>query len=46
LLTVVPAVLFWSNTPVLMAFCALFVVTYVMAYLAIVRFKVPNWLRH
>ena len=45
LLTVVPAVLFWGNTPVLMAFCVLFVVTYVVAYLAIVRFKVPRWLR-
>jgi len=46
LLTVVPAVLFWSNTPLLMAFCGLFVISYVMAYLAIVRFKVPSWLRH
>lgn len=46
LLTVVPAILFWSNTAVLMVFCALFVVTYVLAYLAIVRFKVPHWLRH
>ena len=46
LLTVVPAVLFWSHTPVLMGFCVLFVVSYVAAYLAIVRFKVPNWLRH
>ncbi|MBU0829025.1 MAG: glycosyltransferase [Gammaproteobacteria bacterium] len=46
LLTVVPAVLFWSNTPLLMAFCALFVISYVMAYFAIVRFKVPQWLRH
>ncbi|BEP95150.1 glycosyltransferase [Acidovorax sp. A79] len=46
LLTVVPAVLFWSNTPLLMAFCGLFVISYVMAYLAIVRFKVPHWLRH
>lgn len=46
LLTVVPAVLFWSNTPVLMAFCGLFVVTYVLAYMAIIRFKVPSWLRH
>ncbi|HVL46249.1 MAG TPA: glycosyltransferase [Acidovorax sp.] len=46
LLTVVPAVLFWNNTPLLMAFCGLFVISYVMAYLAIVRFKVPNWLRH
>lgn len=45
LLTVVPAVLFWRNTGVLMAFCALFVVTYVAAYLMIIRFKVPRWLR-
>ncbi|WCM94008.1 glycosyltransferase [Acidovorax sp. NCPPB 2350] len=46
MLTVVPAVLFWSNTPVLMAFCGLFGLAYVTAYLAIVRFKVPSWLRH
>jgi UDP-GlcNAc:undecaprenyl-phosphate/decaprenyl-phosphate GlcNAc-1-phosphate transferase len=44
-LSVVPAVLFWSNTPVLMIFCALFVVSYVAAYVAIIRFKVPRWLR-
>ena len=44
-LTVVPAVLFWNNTPVLMGFCALFVVSYVWAYFAIIRFKVPAWLR-
>jgi len=46
LLTVVPAVLFWRNTWVLIGFCLLFVATYVAAYLAIVRFKVPAWLRH
>ena len=45
LMSVVPAVLFWRNTPVLMALCALFVVTYVAAYVAIIRFKVPRWLR-
>jgi UDP-GlcNAc:undecaprenyl-phosphate GlcNAc-1-phosphate transferase len=45
MLTVAPAVLFWRNTPVLMAFCGLFVVTYVTAYLMIIRFKVPRWLR-
>ena len=45
MLTVVPAVLFWNNTPVLMAFCGLFGVTYVTAYIGIVRFKVPDWLR-
>lgn len=45
LLTVAPAVLFWHNTPVLMTCCALFVVAYVLAYLMLVRFKVPRWLR-
>ena len=45
LLTVVPAVLFWHNTPILMAFCGLFVVSYVAIYIAIIRFKVPRWLR-
>jgi len=44
-LTVIPAVLFWGNTPVLMFFTALFVVSYVWAYVSIVRFKVPRWLR-
>jgi UDP-GlcNAc:undecaprenyl-phosphate GlcNAc-1-phosphate transferase len=44
-LTVVPAVLFWNNTPMLMAFTALFIVTYVWSYIGIVRFKVPRWLR-
>jgi UDP-N-acetylmuramyl pentapeptide phosphotransferase/UDP-N-acetylglucosamine-1-phosphate transferase len=45
LLTVVPAVMFWNNTPVLIGFCVLFVVSYVTAYLAIVRFKVPKVFR-
>ena len=44
-LSIVPAVLFWNNTAMLMAFCLLFVATYVAAYLMIVRFKVPRWLR-
>ncbi len=45
MLTVAPAVLFWRNTPMLMGFCALFVISYVTAYLMIIRFKVPRWLR-
>lgn len=45
LLTVVPAVMFWSNTKVLVLFCLLFAVSYVWAYLTIIRFKVPRWLR-
>ena len=44
-LSVVPAVLFWNRTYVLMFFTLLFVATYVLAYLMIVRFKVPRWLR-
>ena len=44
-MSVVPAVLFWNNTIMLMLFCLLFVATYVWAYLMIVRFKVPRWLR-
>ncbi len=45
ILTVFPAVLFWHNTPVLMAFTLLFMISYVWAYTSIIRFKVPRWLR-
>jgi len=45
LLTIVPAVMFWNNAAVLAGFCGLFVVSYVAAYMAIIRFKVPNWLK-
>lgn len=45
MLSVVPAVLFWKNTPVLIGFCVLFGLAYVTAYVSIVRFKVPPWLR-
>ncbi|GAB3774074.1 glycosyltransferase [Ramlibacter monticola] len=44
-LTVAPALLFWSNTAALMFFCAVSVIAYVAAYLMIVRFKVPPWVR-
>jgi hypothetical protein len=43
---VAPAVFFWNNTWVLVFFTALFAVTYVSAYLMIVRFKIPDWLKH
>jgi UDP-GlcNAc:undecaprenyl-phosphate/decaprenyl-phosphate GlcNAc-1-phosphate transferase len=45
LLTVLPAVLFWNQTIVLVMFCAVFIVFYVWAYISIIRFKVPRWLR-
>jgi UDP-GlcNAc:undecaprenyl-phosphate/decaprenyl-phosphate GlcNAc-1-phosphate transferase len=44
-LSVVPAVLFWNNTMALVVCCLSFVVLYVSAYLMLVRFKVPRWLR-
>lgn len=44
-LTVVPAVLFWRYSGVLLAFCALFAVSYVFAYVMLVRFKVPRVLQ-
>lgn len=44
-LSVGPAVLFWYSTPILIAFCLLFIVTYIGAYAMIVRFKTPRWLR-
>lgn len=45
LLTVIPAVLFWRSTAILIGFSVLFVASYVYAYVAIIRFKVPDWIR-
>ena len=44
-LTVVPAVLFWRYSAVLAALCALFAVSYVAAYVALVRFKAQRFVR-
>jgi UDP-N-acetylmuramyl pentapeptide phosphotransferase/UDP-N-acetylglucosamine-1-phosphate transferase len=43
-LSAVPAMLFWYSTPALMAFLALFVITYLYAYYSIVRFRTSFWL--
>lgn len=45
LLTVMPAVMFWNNTWILIFFCGLFIISYVTAYLTIIRFKVPRIFR-
>ncbi len=45
LLSIGPAVFFWNNSTILAMFTLLFVVTYVVSYLMIVRFKIPDWLR-
>jgi UDP-GlcNAc:undecaprenyl-phosphate/decaprenyl-phosphate GlcNAc-1-phosphate transferase len=44
-LSVIPAVLFWYSTPILMLFCLLFVLLYLASYWMMVRFKVPRWLK-
>jgi len=43
-LTVTPAVMFWQNTMLLVIFCVVFIISYLYAYISIVRFKVPRWL--
>ena len=44
LLSVIPAVLWWNNTFVLTVFLFLFMLSYVLLYGSIVRFKTPKWL--
>ena len=41
---VVPAMLFWDSTPMLVGFILLFGVTYTALYWRIVRFKSPRWM--
>ena len=41
---VVPAAIFWDNTPVLAAFVVLFIALYLGVYRMIIRFKVPRWM--
>ena len=45
MLSVVPATLFWDNTALLTVALLLFVVSYVVLYWRIVRFKSPRWMR-
>jgi len=44
LLSVIPALLWWNSTPVLTCFVVLFIMSYVLLYWSIVRFKTPKWL--
>ncbi|MBA3915336.1 MAG: glycosyl transferase [Acidobacteriales bacterium] len=44
LFSVIPAVLWWNNSAVLTVFLFLFMVSYVLLYWSIVRFKSPKWL--
>ena len=44
LLSVLPCLLWWNNTAVLMQFAVAFVAAYLALYRAVVRFKTPPWL--
>jgi UDP-N-acetylmuramyl pentapeptide phosphotransferase/UDP-N-acetylglucosamine-1-phosphate transferase len=44
MLAVVPAMLFWDSTPLLLAFIVLFGMVYTALYWRIVRFKSPRWM--
>ena len=45
MLAVFPATLFWNNTPALVFFIAVFVVSYVLMYRSLALFNTPRWLR-
>jgi UDP-GlcNAc:undecaprenyl-phosphate/decaprenyl-phosphate GlcNAc-1-phosphate transferase len=42
-LCIIPAVLWWQSTPILMGSCALFMISYLWLYTQIVQFKTPKW---
>ena len=44
LLSVIPAVLWWKDTAILAGFLVLFMLSYVLLYWSIVRFRTPRWL--
>lgn len=43
-ISVVPAMLFWNNTTVLIGFVLVFMFTYVRLYRMIIRFRTPGWM--
>jgi len=42
---IIPAVLWWQSTPILMGACALFMISYIWLYTQIVQFKTPRWMK-
>ena len=44
MVAIIPAMLFWDSTPLLVGFIALFGVIYTALYWRIVRFRVPRWM--
>ncbi|MCU6433889.1 glycosyl transferase [Undibacterium sp. Jales W-56] len=42
--SIVPAILFWSSTPMILFFTGLFILSYCIFYAMIVRFKIKRWM--
>jgi UDP-GlcNAc:undecaprenyl-phosphate GlcNAc-1-phosphate transferase len=42
---VVPAILWWQSTSILIGFALLFAISYICLYSKIVRFRTPGWMR-
>ncbi|QWD62377.1 glycosyltransferase [Polynucleobacter sp. MWH-UH25E] len=43
-LAVIPAILFWKSTAILLGFLLIFTISYIWLYKSIVNFKTPKWL--
>ena len=41
---VVPAIIWWQSTPIMIAFTLLFTISYVKLYFLIIKFRVPRWM--
>jgi UDP-N-acetylmuramyl pentapeptide phosphotransferase/UDP-N-acetylglucosamine-1-phosphate transferase len=44
LMSIIPSVLWWNSTPILLGFMLTFMVSYIWLYSRIVRFKTPRWM--
>jgi UDP-N-acetylmuramyl pentapeptide phosphotransferase/UDP-N-acetylglucosamine-1-phosphate transferase len=44
LMSIIPSVLWWNSTPILLGFMLAFMVSYIWLYSRIVRFKTPRWM--
>ena len=45
ILCIIPALLWWQSTLMLMGACTLFIISYIWLYTKIVQFRTPSWLK-
>ena len=43
-ISIIPALLWWQSTPILIAACLIFIFFYIWLYTRIVKFRTPKWL--